>query len=392
MSTNIVNKWLKRSEVQTLIQGIPKAEQHLRFVGGCVRDAHLDAEVGDLDFATSYTPDEIIVFCHQSGFKVGLSGVKHGTVLAIVQGHPFEITTLRRDVETDGRHAKVEFSDDWLEDAKRRDFTFNSLYLSLDGTLFDPWNGLDDLKAGRVLFIGDPTKRIEEDYLRILRFFRFYARFGRVKPDAATINALQENADHLKKISGERIQVEILKLLATQEPLSALDLMTQTQVIDQVLGGKPFLKGGKRFLEHEKAVGLEPRPLARLYSLILESPIELGVLCRALKLSRYDQKYLMTLQDLYLQGVTNHEVLYRWGKDTLIDLALLENRPSVAQDVQQANTYKTILFPVKGSDLIELGIPQGPQVSKNLKELEVWWIGKKCLPNKEECLAHLRTL
>jgi poly(A) polymerase len=227
--------WLQQSPVRALIAAFAAVGSPLRFVGGCVRDSLLDRPVKDIDAATPAIPPQVITLLEKSGIKAIPTGIAHGTVTAVIENKHVEITTLRRDAQCDGRHASVEFSDDWREDAARRDFTMNALYLSPQGELFDYFGGLDDARHGRVRFIGEPASRIREDGLRVLRFFRFYAWFGRGAPDAAALEACVAERGMIKRLSGERIQKEMLTLLAAPGPVPALRAMQETGVLAEVM-------------------------------------------------------------------------------------------------------------------------------------------------------------
>ena len=232
--------WLHSPQTQKLLAAF--SGEGIRFVGGAVRDCVLGIEAADLDLATTLLPLQVIDLLEKSDISNYPTGLAHGTITAIIDGKSFEITTLRRDASCDGRHAEVEFGTDWEEDARRRDFTMNAIYMSASGELFDYFGGFQDAMAGRVRFIGDAKQRIQEDYLRILRFFRFFAVYGKGTPNAYALNACTEFASHINTLSGERIQAEMLKLLAAPSPFYALELMQKTGVFVQVFGFDCHLK------------------------------------------------------------------------------------------------------------------------------------------------------
>ena len=227
--------WIDEPPVQALLAALARGGIAARFVGGCVRDTVLRRPVKEIDIAVDKPPETVMRALEAADLRVVPTGLKHGTVTAIVKGRPFELTTLRRDVETDGRRAVVAFTDDWLEDAKRRDFTFNAMYADPDGTIWDPFDGRADLLAGRVRFIGDPDQRIAEDHLRILRFFRFHAWFGKPPLDGAGFDACRRNAGSLSSLSAERIAKELLRLLAAPAPADALEAMAEAGALDHWL-------------------------------------------------------------------------------------------------------------------------------------------------------------
>ncbi|MFQ5959208.1 MAG: CCA tRNA nucleotidyltransferase, partial [Alphaproteobacteria bacterium] len=228
-------RWMTVRATRAVVDALRAQGAEVRFVGGCVRDAVAGRKVTDVDIATPDPPETVIRLLEAAGIRVVPTGIKHGTVTAVVARRPFEITTLRRDVETYGRHAKVAFTDDWTADAARRDFTINALFCAPDGTLYDPFGGLDDLRAGRVRFVGDAVQRIREDVLRLLRFFRFYAHYGRPPPDAEALAACRAMALALPSLSGERVCAELLRLLAADDPAAVLELMIEADVLEFVL-------------------------------------------------------------------------------------------------------------------------------------------------------------
>jgi poly(A) polymerase len=227
--------WMTAPETSAVIKALTAEGAEVRFVGGCVRDAALGRAVADVDIATRDRPEVVSALLEAARLKVVPTGLKHGTVTAVVKGHHFEITTLRRDVETFGRHARVEFTDDWAADAARRDFTMNAMFLSVDGTLYDPFGGLADLEAGHVRFVGDARQRIEEDVLRLLRFFRFHARYGRGAPDADGLAACRALAHLVPTLSAERVRDETLKLLKAPAPADVLRLMAREDILGRYL-------------------------------------------------------------------------------------------------------------------------------------------------------------
>jgi len=219
--------WMKNPNLMAVVDALSTGGTEIRYVGGCVRDSLAGRPAGDIDIATPEPPEKTIEKIEAAGLKALPTGIAHGTVTAVSGGEPFEITTLRKDVKTDGRHAVVDFTDNWIEDASRRDFTFNALSASVSGEVYDPFGGIDDLANGVVRFVGRATQRIEEDVLRILRFFRFYAYYGQASPDQDALFACRKFAPQLSKLSGERVRTEFLKLLLAPDPVSALTYMRQ---------------------------------------------------------------------------------------------------------------------------------------------------------------------
>lgn len=387
--------WMITPQLHKLLDAIPNVEQTMRFVGGCVRDGLLGHYVQDIDLATSYQPQEIIPFLKKAGIKCIPTGIAHGTVLAVVDGMPFEITSLRKDVETYGRHAKVEFTNDWLEDAKRRDFTFNSIYLTPHGDLYDPWQGYEDLMAGRVRFIGNARDRIQEDYLRILRFFRFYARFGKQEPDAETFSALKELVGGLDRISGERIHHELFRLLEHGDPRHALQLMVATGVLEACLSLTHLTSHFGQLIDREEKLGLTPGVLRRFLSLFMEEPQYFKNAEHRLKLSNKEKKHLKTVQNIMaMPEVKDNWILYHYGTDVFEDVILLRPPFDLNQlrgQLMRASTWQPHKLPITGHDLIKVGIQHGPQRGKALKQVEEWWIARDFHPSKAQCIDFLKS-
>jgi poly(A) polymerase len=263
--------WMRAAPTRRVVDALRADGQEIRFVGGCVRDALLarngDNAKNDIDIATPDPPRKVIALLDQAGINNIPTGLAHGTVTALVERRHFEITTLRIDVKTHGRHAEVAFTDDWQEDAARRDFTMNALTCTPEGALYDPWDGVKDLKAGRVRFVGDAAQRIEEDHLRLLRFFRFHAWYGRGAPDSVGLAASAARAILLHKLSGERIQHEMLKLLAAPDPAQVIEMMATNGVLAEVVPNASDAK----FLRGLLKIDSETEPLRRLAALMRPS-------------------------------------------------------------------------------------------------------------------------
>lgn len=381
MTSALLFPWMRSSALTNLFAAIPDAHHNLRFVGGCVRDSLAGIEVKDIDLATTHTPHQVMEFLQTAGIKVIPTGIEHGTVMAVIDGQSFEITTLRHDVETDGRHAVVHYTDCWQEDAARRDFTFNALYLSSDGTLFDPWNGASDLQEGIVRFIGDPHQRIQEDYLRILRYFRFFARFATQDPTPALLAILKENAHGLDTISGERIRSELIRLLEHPTPLQAIHYMTESAVWDRLFPTHPLPETFQRYLHLENTAQLTPNPLARLYALLWDPAMQLPFLKRRLNFSAKDNKFLQTL--LRLQGSEEplKIILHYDGKTIALAHLLLASARSKdtppllsAADLALIQNWQPKKFPLTGENLIQEGYTPGPTLGKELKARERAWV------------------
>ena len=286
---------MNEPETRAVRASLQEAGFSVRFVGGCVRDTLLGRPIGDIDIATDAPPDDVVDALQASGLRAIPTGIDHGTITAVSGGKSFEITTLRQDVETDGRRAKVRFTDDWEEDAARRDLTINAISLGPDGTIYDPYGGREDLAVGRVRFVGDAHDRIVEDVLRLLRYFRFYAHYGNSPADAAALEACRALAPRLPDLSGERVRAELLKLLLAPDPLPALRLMGDTDVFAHVLPEATNLPRLERFVAIETRTGIAVDPVRRLVALLTANPAELSNVADRLRLSNPERGYIATV-------------------------------------------------------------------------------------------------
>ncbi len=366
----------------------------VRFVGGCVRDALAPRPIGDIDLATADPPDRVVALLRRAGLKAVPTGIGHGTVTAVADGRGFEVTTLRVDVRTFGRHAEVAFTDDWKADAARRDFTFNAMSLAPDGTLYDYFGGRRDLAAGRVRFVGEPARRIAEDYLRVLRFFRFLAHFGRRAPAARALAACRDAASELKRLSAERVRNELIKLLAAPDPVPALRLMAATGALAVVL---PEAAAFDRLAGLVALDGADRDAIRRLAALVTG---DAAPIAQRLKLSNADRDrlgFLMPGTPGLLSDATEpalRRLLYRHGQNRVIDALYLAwadggGDPDFARRLELARAWVKPVFPLKGRDLIAVGVPRGPAVSAMLKELEDWWQAGDFRADRQACLAEL---
>ncbi|HEY1411746.1 MAG TPA: CCA tRNA nucleotidyltransferase [Rhodopila sp.] len=348
-----------------------------RLVGGAVRDALTGRSVADFDLATPRAPDEVMTTLTRAGVKVVPTGLAHGTVTAVVEGRPFEITTLRRDVETDGRHAVVAFTADWRLDASRRDFTINAMSMARDGTVFDYFGGMADLDAGRVRFVGDPATRIAEDYLRVLRFFRFYARYGRVPPDPATLEALRAGVPGLARLSIERVWTELRRILAAADPDEAIGLMNQLGIWAAVLPEASAMP---------RLAPLPADPVLRLAAMLTGDPMSVAT---RLKLSNEDRDRLARLLATPHPKGTDAD-LRRLLADhlpaDLVDRTWLDDDAAVRQ---RLSGMARPVFPLEGRDVVAAGIPAGPRVGTLLRQVRRWWMNGGCVADRAACLAEL---
>ena len=408
MTANL-GPWMTASATGAVLDALEAAggADCARFVGGCVRNALLNLPVDDIDIATVLTPDQVTQALNVAGLRAVPTGIEHGTVTAISKSRPFEITTLRRDVSTDGRRASVAFTADWVEDARRRDFTLNALYASRDGTIHDPTGrGVGDGKAGRIVFVGDPEQRLREDYLRILRFFRFTAWFGRGAPDSAALAACTALKDGLGQLSAERVAKELLKLLAADDPRAALDLMAEAGVLAAVAPEAQNLARFTALVEIEADHLFENDPLLRLAALLPDDPLAAGRLARRLRLSNADGDRLMAAlspQPLLKSWMSPHEIrrhVYGVGLPTFRDRAKLgwAAQPRTAATIQWrgmialAEGWPRPVFPLDGDDVIKAGAPKGPLVGQVLREVEDWWVDHDFLDDPLSAVEKLKAV
>jgi poly(A) polymerase len=365
------SEWLDRPGIKRLLKALDARNGHARFVGGAVRDFLLGEHPGDLDLATDHLPDEVIARLEQAGIKAVPTGIDHGTVTAISSGTVVEVTSLRADVSTDGRRATVVFTKDWPADAGRRDFTINAIYSDpYSGELFDYFGGLDDLKSRTVRFIGEPLQRIAEDHLRILRYFRFHARYGHGDPDPQSLEACTERANDLMALSRERIADELLKLLALEDPTPTVRLMLDRGLFAPVV---PEIEDAARLealVEAEVSAGEPPDPLRRLSSLLPTEPEVASRVAGRLKLSNKAKKRLVSAAEASL-GSNPEALAYRVGTEGAVDRLLLAGRPAEARAIAGWTLPR---LPIGGGQLIARGVPEGPEVARTLHRIEETWI------------------
>jgi poly(A) polymerase len=371
------NPWMTAPETRAVLAAL--GEGNARFVGGVVRNALIAATVEDIDIATPLTPDEVTKRLEAAGIKAVPTGIEHGTVTAVAGGKPFEITTLRRDVETDGRRAVVAFSSDWAQDAERRDFTMNALYAPPDGEVFDTVGGVEDLKAGRVRFVGDAATRIREDYLRILRLFRFHAWYGKGEMDDAALQASSAEKAGLQSLSVERVQKEMLRLLEAENPVPALRVMAATGILAEVFPRPLNLAR----LEHLVAIDMDnffaPDAVLRLAALGAGETLRLSN-AQAERLEDLGNAREKIVSYLSIKDV--RRLLYRLGPKRFRDRVFLKwaDDPKESNAIQwrallaMADAWTKPVFPLTGSNVMNAGVPHGPLVGRVLAEVEEWWI------------------
>ena len=367
--------WRRRPGLDGLLNALGAAEGGARFVGGAVRDTLVGIAVQDIDVATPLTPQDVVARLKKAGIKAVPTGIDHGTITAVVEGSPVEVTTLRRDVSTDGRRATVAYTKDWREDAARRDFTINALYADpLSGAIHDYFGGVDDLAAGRVRFIGSATARIAEDHLRILRYFRFLARFGKGAPDAEAHAACVAGANSLMALSRERIADELLKLLALPDPTDAVRMMIDGDILKPVI---PEIDAAgvarlAQLVVREAATGIARAPARRLAALLPPDATAGDRVGARLKLSNKMRKRVAAALTPPPPGMSLHEQAYRLGLETALDHALLAGAPEI-EAVALAD-WRPPALPVRGATLIARGFTPGPDIAAALHAIEDEWV------------------
>ena len=399
--------WMRDEPTRLVLAALQAGGQPARFVGGCVRDAVAGRRATDIDIATPLAPDQVVAALEKAGLKAVPTGIAHGTITAVAQGFPYEVTTLRRDVATDGRHATVAFTDRWEDDAARRDFTMNALYADADGTLYDPTGGLADLREGWVRFIGKAADRIAEDALRILRFFRFYAYYGSGQPDAAAIAACVAAKADLAILSAERVWHELSRILAAPEPAGVLSLLGSSGILQVVLPEATRLEAVQLLALLETSAELEPDPVLRLAAAVAapagEAQAMVAALADRLKLSGAERKKLAALLDPAVALAPDMDdkavrrALYRLGLQGFMDLvfvtwARLGQSADFRPQLGIAARSTMPVFPLRGADALEIGVPAGKRVGELLAAVEEWWMAGDFQAGRGACLAKLREL
>lgn len=367
-----------------------------RLVGGVVRDLIACNVISDIDLATPEPPELVLNQLQKTGIKAVPTGLAHGTVTAILEDQAYEITTLRKDVRTDGRHAQVCWTQKWQEDAARRDFTINAIYCDQNGTVYDYFHGQDDLAQGHVRFVGMAKTRISEDYLRILRFFRFYARYGNGQPDSDAVTNIQALAIHLQSLSAERVWSEFQKILIGPRVHDILNMMDHYEVLPIVL---PF-QYDLGFLNQLIKVGAPENAILRLAGLVQGNAAQIA---KQFKLSNKDSKFLSNLQkplSLKTDLSDRQQVQLRaiYPVEVLVGQSWLEQAKNVDQDAGLWKQWRERIialpepvFPLGGKDLMEMGIEQGPEIGKYLKDVKSWWIEQGCKASADECREWLKS-
>ncbi|WP_045836936.1 CCA tRNA nucleotidyltransferase [Hyphomicrobium sp. 99] len=398
--------WLRSPAIEKVFAALAKDGATTRVVGGAVRNTLIDRPVNEVDIATTAIPDETMRLARAAGLGAYPTGIDHGTVTVVADGQSYEVTTLRRDVETDGRHAVVAFTDDWKEDASRRDFTINALYCDPDGTLYDPVGGFEDLRKRRVRFIGDAKQRIREDYLRILRFFRFSAQYGNGQIDPTGLAAADELKEGLVLLSAERVRAEMLKLFAAPGAPEALDVMYKAGILQLAIRTRIEPDRFARLVAIEAALGEAPDPITRLAALAVIHPGDDRFLAEQLRLSNAEASRIAAVFtgepgiDPETPEATGRAALYRLGPENFKRAVMLAwarteaspNAPNWRARALLPDRWKAPKLPVSGSDVIALGVAPGPALGGILKAFESWWIGNNFPTDAEQQCNVLKLL
>lgn len=402
--------WMSEPDTTRLFDTLREAGHSVRFVGGCVRDTVIGRPVSDIDVATDAEPGTVLELLGAAMIRAVPTGIEHGTVTAVPATRSFEITTLRRDVATDGRRAEVQFTKDWVEDASRRDFTFNALSADQDGKVYDYFGGLEDLKDGRIRFIGDALERVAEDYLRVLRYFRFYAHYAKTEPDPDSFAACRAVATHVENLSGERIWAELSRTLITHNPGSVFQMMEDIGLLRLLFPVGRSVKRLEALAALEEMVLFDPEPIRRLAALIQPNRSEASQIATRLRLTRDDTHRLDDLSasrgesSAGMAELSLRRALYTLGRDQFRDLILLDwadqitmNATEAAQSVQgwkdtwdTASLWEPPEFPLVGEDVLEMGVEEGPRVGELLESIEEWWVEQAFRPDREACMDRLR--
>jgi poly(A) polymerase len=399
--------WLRKPALVRVLAMLNSGGEEARVVGGAARNALMRLPLNDIDIATTATPDEVLRRAEAAGLRAVPTGIDHGTVTLVVDGMPFEVTTLRQDVETFGRKAKVAFGRDWKLDAERRDFTMNALSITADGAVHDYVDGLADLEARRVRFIGDPAQRIAEDYLRILRFFRFQASYAHGAPDPAGLHACIVARDGLRSLSRERVRAELMKLIVAPFAVETVTVMAETGLMTMLLGGVALTANFSAIVSVEAAAEVPPDAVRRLGALGVLISEDAGRLREKLRLFNAEQDRLAGMADGWwrlspsldegesLDEVGLRSLLYRIGPDRYIDRALLAWTRSVHCDDPAWQRLATLParwtaphFPLKAADFMARGVPKGPALGAALRAAEEAWVAAG-FPDDEAMLVRL---
>jgi len=415
MTSIAAELWFQDPPLRRVFELLNGDGGEVRIVGGAVRNSLLGLPAGDVDLATTWHPEEVAGRAKAAGIKVVPTGIDHGTVTLVIDGIPYEVTTLRCDVATDGRRAEVAFGSGWKEDAERRDFTINALYANSEGEVFDYVGGLADIESRTLRFIGNAAERVAEDYLRILRFFRFFAHYGSGRPDAEGLRACAQARAKLSTLSAERVWGETKKLLSAEDPGRALLWMRQAGVLGEILPetekwGIDAIPG---LVAAERSFSWRPEPLLRLAAIVPPDAERLEAMASRLRLSKAESAYFERFARAPAIAATLPDAafdreLYRHGKDGIIarlklslaaarrksetDPAFLAETASFQRLLARAEKWQRPVFPLSGVDVLKAGVPAGPKIGELLAELENFWIERNFNVDRATLVARLESL
>ncbi|KAA0972049.1 CCA tRNA nucleotidyltransferase [Aureimonas fodinaquatilis] len=415
MTHRIEAAWLQDADLQALLAALGSDGEEARIVGGAIRNHLLGQPITDVDIATTAVPQETIRRGQAAGFKAVATGIEHGTVTMVRNSRAFEVTTLRFDAEPDGRRARVVFGRDWTVDAQRRDFTINALYADASGTIYDPVGGLADIESGTLRFIGEAADRINEDHLRSLRFYRFFAWYGQGRPDADAIRATARLKGELNGLSAERVWAELKKLLAAPDPSRALLWMRQAGVLSTILpeSDKWGIDAVHPLIEAERHFGWQADPLLRLMAIVPPDSQRLDALAKRLRFSKAEKNRLVEFAELgtlpaNLSETAFQAKLYDGERQALqdrlqLDIAAMRAKlvqdpqalamlPQLVHRLEQAQSFVPASFPLSGADLMAAGVPAGPQLGILMGQLRHSWIESGFALQKSALLEKLDRL
>ena len=408
MTYKIQYNFLQDKTCKKILSLLNEKKDTTRFVGGCVRDSLIGVETKDIDIATKLEPNDVVNILTSASIKVIPTGIDHGTVSVFSKNFNFEITTLRSDISTDGRHAEVMFSESWEKDSLRRDFTINSIYLKQNGDIYDPHNGIQHLKERKIIFIGDPNERLNEDYLRILRFFRFNTFYGNdnLKLSNNSIKACAKNKNKLKKLSSERIHNEFFKILNSANPYFVINVMKKIGILDILFEKKVETKFFKKLLSIEKKNSITTDQILRFVSLVPNIKKNHLSNFKMFNFSKKDKQKLLLLtnQEFKIHNKLKkneiERILYSIDKQSLVSLVVLSWALSANKTINkdwmsilgQISKINVPTFPLKALDLLNFGLKEGPIIGEIFKEIEQEWIDSSFELNKEELLLKSKVL
>ncbi|MDQ0321240.1 poly(A) polymerase [Pararhizobium capsulatum DSM 1112] len=415
MTSVAAEAWFSAPALRRVFDLLNADGGEVRVVGGAVRNSLMGLQASDIDMATTLLPQEVMARASTAGIKAVATGIEHGTVTLIIDGKPFEVTTLRRDVETDGRHAEVAFGTDWKVDAERRDLTINALYADAAGEVIDLVGGLADIESRTVRFIGEAEKRVAEDYLRVLRFFRFFAWYGSGRPDADGLRACARARSKLSGLSAERVWAEMKKLLSAEDPGRALLWMRQAGVLTEVVpeSEKWGIDAIPGLIAAERAFGWKPDPLLRLASIVPPNAERLAEMAKRLRVSKAETAFFAAWAasptiPAAIADTAFDRMLYRNGAAGLVtrlklaaavtrqktegDLSLLAETARLKRLLARAEAWEKPVLPVSGADVLEAGVPAGPRVGELLQRLEDGWVDGNFNADRATLVARLKAM